>query len=347
VRIGKRVRYSAVVDRSAGTIQRIEQAVRAVLPAGTPVRADARSDDVARVDIAAGTLGMAWIGEGWPGDLRRILADRPARLDVVVARRMSPGARAAAAEAGLGWVDESGAAEIALPGLVVSRSGRTDQKAKGAPRWTPSVIGTAEALLLGTRPTVAEVERTTGLSTGAATKALSTLTALGLLRADVARGRGSAREVPDRNALLDAYATAATAAVRPLSLRVGVLGDLLDELNRLGTGWDADGVGWAATGAAAASVLAPYLGEVGALDVFVDAPTPATLEAVAERSALKPIEGGRLVLRPFPTPVTQRLCAPVSGLRVAPWPRIYADLRESGVRGEEAAEHLLEVINRG
>ena len=342
------MRYPGDMATGVPAIERIETAIHAVLPAGTSVGAGERAGgDLVDVEVAGADLVAAWIGEGWLGDLRRVLDDRPAHLDVVVARRMSPGARAAAAEAGLGWVDESGAAEIALPGLVVSRSGRRDRKVRGAPRWTPSVIGTAEALLLGTRPTVAEVERTTGLSTGAATKALSTLTTLGLLRADAPRGRASAREVPDRRALLDAYATAATAAVRPLSLRVGVLGDLVDELARLGGAWDAHGVVWAATGAAAASVLGPYLSEVRALDVFVDAPTPATLDAVAERSALKPLEGGRLVLRPFPTPVTQRLCAPVAGIRVAPWPRVYADLRESGVRGEEAAEHLLGVTDRG
>lgn len=335
------------MDTKPPAVARIENAIRAVVPAGTPVRVDARDGDVARVEVGTAEIGAAWIGEGWLGDLRPVLADRPEDVDVVVARRMSPGARATAAQAGLGWVDESGAAEMAVPGLVVSRSGRRDLKVDTPPRWTPSVIGTAEALLLGTRPTVAEVERATGLSAGAATKALKTLTALGLLRAQTARGRGSAREVVDRKALLDAYATAATAAARPLSLRVGLLGDLVDELANLGQRWDADGVSWAATGAAAASVLAPYLGEVGGLDVFVDAPTPATLDAVADRTGLKPIEGGRLVLRPFPTPVTQRLCSPVSGLRVAPWPRVYADLRESGVRGEEAAEHLLEVIDHG
>lgn len=341
------MRYPAYVATKPRTIERIEQAIRAVLPAGTAVRADTRAGGAARIDVGTGSIGAAWVGEGWLGDIRPTLADRPAHLDVVVARRMSPGARAAAAEAGLGWVDESGAAEIALPGLVVSRSGRRDPKVHATPRWTPSVIGTAEALLLGTRPTVAEVERATGLSAGAATKALSTLTALGLLRADADRGRRSAREVLDRKVLLQAYATAAKGADRPLSLRVGVLGDLVDDLVRLGKGWDANGVAWAATGAAAASVLAPYLSEVGALDVFVDAPTPATLDAVAERSGLKPIEGGRLVLRPFPTPVTQRLCASMAGIRVAPWSRVYADLRESGVRGEEAAEHLLEVIDGG
>jgi len=331
----------------APTIERIEKAISAVLPTGTPVRADAPAGDVARVEVGTAALGVAWVGEGWLGDLRRLLADHPAHVDVIVARRMSPGARVAAAEAGLGWVDESGAAEIALPGLVVSRSGRREPKTKAALRWTPSVIGTAEALLLGTRPTVAEVERVTGLSSGASTKALSTLTELGLLRADAPRGRASARKILDRRTLLQTYAAAATNAARPLSLRVGVIGDLVDELARLSKRWDADGLSWAATGAAAASEIAPYLGEVGALEVFVDAPTPATLDALAERSALKPIEGGRLVLRPFPTPVTQRLCAPVSGLRVAPWPRVYADLRECGVRGEEAAEHLLEMMDRG
>lgn len=33
-----------------------------------------------------------------------------------------------------------------------------------------------------------------------------------------------------------------------------------------------------------------------------------------------------------------------AGLRVAPWPRVYADLRAVGVRGEEAVEHLREMV---
>ncbi|MBK5223901.1 MAG: hypothetical protein JJE52_13730 [Acidimicrobiia bacterium] len=195
---------------------------------------------------------------------------------------------------------------------------------------------------------MAEVERRTGLSTGSATNALKVLTTLGLLQADVARGRGSAREIADRGRLLDAYAEAAIARTPALSLRVGTAGrDLIDELASLGKSWDAEGVAWAATGVAAASVLGPYLSEVATLDVLVDAPTPATLDALAERSGLRPIDGGRVLLRPFPTPVTRRLCGTESGLRVAPWPRVYADLRITGVRGEEAAEHLREAVERG
>lgn len=330
-------------DHDTGST-RVEAAIRAVLPAGTSVRLVRSGDGIVVVDVAGARVRAAWAGEGWLGDVREVL-DRPeGDVDVVVARRMSPGARAAITDAGLGWVDEAGGAEISLPGLVVSRSGRRETKPEAAPRWTPSVIGTAEALLLGTRPTVAEVERTTGLSAGSATKALATLTTLGLLEADAPRGRASARELGDRRALLTAYADAAHAATKPLMLRIGVLGDLADELVKLGRRWDANGLAWAATGPVAAAVLAPYLTEVSGLDVFVDAPTPATLDAVADGAGLKPIEGGRMVLRPFPTPVTKRLSSPVRDLRVAPWPRVYADLRASGVRGEEAAEHLWEVV---
>ncbi|HUS60675.1 MAG TPA: hypothetical protein VMY34_00675 [Acidimicrobiales bacterium] len=329
------------------TAERVEQAIRAVLPAGTPVDLDALNDELMRVDVGVGRLTVAWIGEGWLRDARSALSHATGRPAVLVARRMSPGARSAAADAHVGWVDESGAAEIALPGLLISKTGRKDPKVDRPVRWTPSVVGTAEALILGTRPTVAEVEQRTGLSTGSATNALRVLTALGLLRSDAARGRGSAREIPDRGRLLDAYAEAAIARTPALSLRVGTAGrDLIDELATLGEAWDAEGVAWAATGAAAASVLGPYLSEVGGLDVFVDAPTPATLDAIADRSGLRPIEGGRVLLRPFPTGVTRRLCGTASGLRVAPWPRVYADLRLTGVRGEEAAEHLREVVER-
>jgi len=39
-------------------------------------------------------------------------------------------------------------------------------------------------------------------------------------------------------------------------------------------------------------------------------------------------------------PIEDRPC----GIRVVPWPRVYADLRLVGVRGEDAAEHLREVM---
>jgi hypothetical protein len=102
---------------------------------------------------------------------------------------------------------------------------------------------------------------------------------------------------------------------------------------------------WASTGVVAASVVAPYLTTVTSSEVYVEADTLVGLESIAATAGLKPIEGGRLTLRPFPTVSVRRLARELGGLFVAPWPRIYVDLQSAGVRGEEAAEHLLEVIH--
>ncbi len=104
------------------------------------------------------------------------------------------------------------------------------------------------------------------------------------------------------------------------------------------------GISWAATGTVAASLLAPYLTTVTSSEIYVEGTTSARLEWMAANAGLEPIEGGRLTLRPFPTVTARRLAGVTNGLRVAPWPRVYADLRVVGVRGEEAAEHLRETF---
>ena len=92
-------------------------------------------------------------------------------------------------------------------------------------------------------------------------------------------------------------------------------------------------------------MLAPHLTTVPSADLYVDAPTAPQLDRVAERLGLNAMEGGRLVLRPFPAEVTNRLSQRDNGLCIAPWPRVYADLLPRGVRGQEAAEHLREVMS--
>lgn len=324
---------------------RVKAAVTAVLPAGIEILVTGERSDQLSLRINRTKLNAAWAGEGRLRDIRQLLADRRRRPDIVVARRLSPGACAVLREAGSGWVDESGAAEIAVGTLIVSRTGLPDAPSSESERWTSSVIGVAEALLVGTKATVAAAAETTGLSIGSCTGALRMLTRLGLLSAEASRGRASSRRVEDADNLLDAYVAAAAAMPQPASLRVGVIWrDTSTELAALGRRWDEAGVGWAATGGVAAAVIAPLLTSVTTADVYVGARSPAELQAIASRAGLKPIEGGRLTLSTFPTTATMRLARTANGLRVAPWPRIYADLQTAGVRGEEAAEHLREVV---
>jgi len=324
--------------------RRAVETVLAVLPRSVKVHQAERDSGI---DLIVGNqpLVIKWIGEGNLGDVRPILASRRSRPDIVVGRRLSPGAREALSAAGIGWVDETGAAEIAVGSIIISRTGHPRKPTERSKHWTPAVVAVAEALLSGAKGTVAATKATTGLSTGSCTNALRTLTDLGLLEAKSGRGRGSARQLVDPEGLLSSYASAVEALREPISMQIGVTWrDPVAGLVATGHKWDKAKVVWASTGAAAASVLAPYLTTVTSTEVYVDADTIVGLEAIAADAGLRPIEGGRLTLRPFPTVAVRRLAETLDGLRVAPWPRVYVDLRRSGVRGEEAAEHLREVI---
>jgi hypothetical protein len=146
-------------------------------------------------------LRVTWIGEGWLADAKTLLEDG-AETDVAIAKAMSPGARRVLAEACVGWVDESGAAEIAIGSLLVSKSGRPVEQNQRTTDWTPAVLAVAEALLCDTQATVASTQTTTGLSSGSCTNALRFLTEQGLLIADAPRGRYSARRIADFNRLI-------------------------------------------------------------------------------------------------------------------------------------------------
>lgn len=157
------------------------------------------------------------------------------------------------------------------------------------------------------------------------------------------RGRLSRRTIVDADVLLDAYARAA-ARLRSLdAVRVGVLwrspvrgaAQFCDRLQ-------AGGVASSVTGALAADLLAPYLTEIEPWEIYVDGRSPAELRQIARNIGLEQALGGRLILRPFPTPSKDALSARIDGMTVAAWPRVFSDLRPIGVRGEEAAEHLRE-----
>ena len=295
------------------------------------------------VELGGQQLEAAWVGEGRLRDIREMLSRSP-RPDIVIGRQLSPGARSGLSDAGVGWVDETGAAEIAVGPVIVSRPGRGPQPRR-MNRWSPAAFCVAEVLLCGTGATVAATHAKTGLSVGSCARALRFFADLGLLEADAARGRSSGRRVAERGRLLEAYAQAAQEATeRQISVAVGVAWqDAVAGVVKAGRAWDEAGISWAATGTAAAAVMAPVLTHLGQAEVYVDTRTFVGLEAAAAAAELRPMAAGRLVLRPFPTRCTDELARIHDGMRTAPWPRVYADLRRVGVRGEDAAEHLRSV----
>lgn len=287
-------------------------------------------------------MEVAWLSRGWPRQVRELL-DQPERPDLVVASELSPGARALLVDAGLSWVDGTGASRIAMSGLYVRAEGERVSRSPTTSSWTPGVLAVCEALLVGTVGTVAEVVAVTGLAPSTVATALRFLQDEQLLGATAARGRNARRTVVDASQLLDAYATAAARLRSDDSIRLGVLWrDPRRGASELGDRLTAEGVAWSTTGALAADVLAPYLSEVAPLEIYVDAKSLPDLRQVAREVGLSEASGGRLLLRPFPTPARDSLSTTAAGQRVAVWPRVFSDLRMIGVRGEEAAEHLRE-----
>ncbi len=328
--------------------ERISRALQVVLPTQTPTpHFEQLGPDDFEVSLPGVTLRAAWLDRG----SAKTVEDRLARgqtPDVLMAPRMSAGAREAAARHGIGWLDESGAAEFAVGNIVVARTGQDVPPRPPADRWTKSTIGTAEALLLGVPATVNALKDATGASPGTIGPALNQLTHAGLLAAPAARGRHSGRVVTDAAALLNAYADAVQERRPALEVHAGALWrNPLQGLTKAGQAWSSHGIYWAATGALSAAVLAPLQTQIAPLVVYIDATTPATLADAARRAELHTLDGGRLTMRPFPSTITQRLSHMISpGLNSVPWPRAYADLLTTGVRGEDAAEHLREVMTR-
>lgn len=321
-------------------------ALLAVLPRDVAVEvADAEGSDV--VVLAAGQrLRIRRLTAGWPKQLREALRVPP-RPDAVVAPELSPGARRLARTEGIGWFDGTGAAEIAVGTLVVSRSGRRLRPTGVSLGWRRSHLVVCEALITGCSPTVDAVVRATGLAMSTAGESLRFLQEQEVLSGTADRGRDSGRTVTDPEALLELYAAAASRLRGLVVMAVGALWrDPVRGAARAGHAWDAVGLPWAATGALAAAALAPLQTQVSPVEIYVGH-SYADLRRAANAADLVTMEGGRLLLRPFPQAKEPNLVTEhPSGLKVVPWPRVYADLRITGVRGEEAADHLHEEMTR-
>lgn len=315
-----------------------------VLPRGVPLAVEMLQDGIVVVKIGSTTAIAAWVDRGWPTEVRAVV-EAVQGIDLVVAPAISPGARDLLADSQIGWADETGGAQFFIGPVVVARDGLVSAAVAGAPAgrdaWTEATLGVVEALLTGTPATVATVQHDTKLSSGSCTRALSTLSAQDLLESDEARGPGSGRRLVDPRALLQVYADQADRLRKGPEIRVGVLWrDPVAEAEDLGAFWRRARRRWAATGPLAGAVMNPLLTHITPWEVYVEASSMTELVAAAQEADLQPADGGRLTLRNFPGSATANLSRQYGPLRCAPWPRVFADLRRAGVRGDEAAEHL-------
>lgn len=93
-------------------------------------------------------LRIAWAGEGNLRAIQALLDAHGEAVDVVAARRLSPAARDRLADAGVGWADQSGAAKIAVGGILVSREGRPPEPWPKQHLNAPHAVGKAVGRLL-------------------------------------------------------------------------------------------------------------------------------------------------------------------------------------------------------
>lgn len=338
---------------------RVRDATLAVLPDGLKVEITPRSvtgapsfDVRVQARRVVHRFVAGWAGAGWPADVQALVKVAP-DLDVVYAKKLSDGARSWLSDCHVGWVDETGRARLLLEsGLVIVREPIiTEEPPLAEDRWTKTMLAAVEAVLAGVTPTVEAVEAATGMSRGASANALARLERRGLLeRPTPNRGPNAARRIVEVDSLVDQYTKAAGEfRKRQRVVRVHRLwADPLHELDiEIGPGLSALGVTWAVSGAAASTLLAPYLSDVTVVELYVDRSLLIAHDRLASVLGGRVVEKGhRIEIRELPTSMSAR-GPKIGGIQVALPARVYADLVASGGRAGEAANHLREVRGVG
>ena len=276
------------------------------------------------------------------------LVNRAGALPVpmlVVAGETTEDARQILRDHAIGVVDGRGRAHIELPGLLVhiDNALRTN-KPKAPPTRLRGKAGlAAQALLL--EPTrdwrVQDLAERARVSIGMAHRVLARLEQDGVVEAEGA-GPARIRRVQDPTALLDLFAEEANEHPRRTLayLLAQTPRQLIEELGR---NLDRAGVECALTGAAAASMLAPFLTAVPAVHVWVrDAVAPEELYDGAQSDPV--IDGANVIFLQARADAPLAFREQTEGVWVANRFRVYADLLDDPRRGKEQAQKLREEV---
>jgi hypothetical protein len=262
---------------------------------------------------------------------------------LLIAGQTTAQAREILGEHGIAIVDGLGNAHIELPGLLFHLEGRRRPRGAGA-KFPPARLRgkagiVAQALLL--RPErawqVKDLADEAQVSAALAHRVLTRLAGEGIVAVEGA-GPKRVRRVTNPTALFDLWAE--ENADRPTRTLAYLLAQtphqLIEELARnLGR----SGIDYALTGAAAGSLVAPFITAVPVVDVWVQA-TAASEQLYHAAGADPVIDGQNVVFLQGKDAAPLAFREQANELWMVNRFRLYADLRRDPRRGREQADHL-------
>ena len=328
---------------------RVARAVSTVLDADVLVRPGTDGALAVRVVGLPRQPGFraAWIRRGWPAEVRTRLDASPA-VTLIVAPELSSGARQLLDERAINWVDETGAANLRGEGLLVhlDRAPAPKDPAPSGASWSEIAALAAEATLAAppAQITTAWIAAHAGCSIARASRILTGWDQEGwTAKQGPARGRGAHRVLEHPEAMLESWTGHLNASPIEQWFAHTTSHNLDDVQARLTHVLDDVAFGW--SGWAAAQQLAPFVTQLPVLHLRID-------ERYAHRD-LEPRlrdagltitnDAGRIELWRTKGNAFSLTTPSPSGPLVS-WPRVYADLKRLGGRGDDAAQHLRDVM---
>ena len=245
---------------------------------------------------------------------------------------------------GVGVIDGLGNAHVELPGLLLHLEGRGRSGAGSPPSRLSGKAGlVAQALLLQPQRDwhVQDLAEEAEVSAGLAHRVVTRLEREGIATAAGA-GPQRVRRVTNPAALLDLWAEENVDRPRR------TLGHLLAQtpqrlIATLGNNLGGAGIDYAVTGAAAASLMAPFVTAIPVVNLWVSAKA-AREELLSEAGAEPVTDGENVVFLQGKDDTPLRFREEHKGVWTANRFRLYVELLHDPRRGREQAEHLRQEV---
>lgn len=359
--------------------QRAARALRDVLARAAHGRAtviSGESGPTFTLKHGTGLLAIVpfWAGAGYPAEIERVMrsaewADVPAGATrMIVGRKISAASRTAIERGGASWADEAGRMLLDAPPLLLiiddpSPAAELQALRRARPttvRWTAGAGAVAEVVLglVADRasaepdtpgaqlPKIATLAGLAGLSAPFVSRTLRAFDDAGwTTKSGPARGTSTVRDVTDPTSLLSAWAQWYSAARRPPVRTHGLIRDADAFLREVGRSWPRGR--WALTGGLALEHRAPFFTNVPVIDLYLDrmllTDQSVLYDLLSSVGLRRVTEGARVQLFEAEPSLLAAVATGDGGSSAAPEVgdiRLYGDLLASGVRGQEAAEHL-------